>query len=138
MRRVPCSPRDSKTMSHMAERCRCRPSGPGGTFCVQAGFGCLGARVTRSRGELGVGGAQVLASRHGDDHLPQRMPRTGAGLVVAAERPVRRQPSLRPLPAALGVRPPPVPPGGSPCSSGNRGRGLKRRRAWCRMSGDHA
>ena len=52
MRRVPCTPRDSKTMSHTAERCRCRPPGPGGTFCVQAGSGCLEARVTRSKGGL--------------------------------------------------------------------------------------
>ena len=86
MRRVPCTPRDSKTMSHTAERCRCRPSGPGGTFCVQAGSGCLGARVTRSWGGLGVGGAQVFAGRHGDDHLARRMPRTGAGLAMASCR----------------------------------------------------
>ena len=61
-----------------------------------------------------------------------------ASLWSPAERPERRQTSMRPLPASLGVRPPPVPPGGSPCSSGNQGRGLNRRRAWCRMSGDHA
>ena len=30
-----------------------------------------------------MGGAQVLAERHGDDHLPHGMARTGAGLVVA-------------------------------------------------------
>ena len=34
-------------------------------------------------------------------------------------------------------RSPPVPPGGSPCSSGNRGRGLYLRLVWCRISGDH-
>ena len=50
MRRVPCTPRDSNSMSHTALRCRCRPSGPGGTCWVQAGSGCLAARVTRSRG----------------------------------------------------------------------------------------
>ena len=50
MRRVPCIPRDSNTMSHTALRCRCHPSGPGGTCWVQAGSGCLAARVTRSRG----------------------------------------------------------------------------------------
>ena len=61
-----------------------------------------------------------------------------ASLPAPAERPERREPSMRPLPASLGVRPPPVPSGGSPCSSGNRGRGLYRRQAWCRMSGDHA
>ena len=66
-------------MSHTAERCRCRPSGPGGTFCVQAGSDCLGARVTRT-GALGMGGAQVLAGRHGNEHLAQRMP----GVVLAA------------------------------------------------------
>ena len=49
MRRMPYTPRASKVMSHTAERCRCRPSGPGGILCVQAGSGCLGARVTRSR-----------------------------------------------------------------------------------------
>ena len=42
MRRVRCTPRDTKTVSHTAERCRCRPSRPGGTFGVQAGSGCLG------------------------------------------------------------------------------------------------
>ena len=49
-RRVPCTPRDSNTMAHTALRCRCRPSGLGGTCWVQAGSGCLAARVTRSRG----------------------------------------------------------------------------------------
>ena len=47
---MPCTPRDSNSMSHTALRCRCRPSGPGGTCWVQAGSGCLAARVTRSRG----------------------------------------------------------------------------------------
>ena len=63
-----------------------------------------------------------------------------------AERPERREPSLRALPASLGARPPPVPPGRSPpvppgrspCSSGNRARGWYLRLVWCRMSGDHA
>ena len=62
------------------------------------------------------------------------------------ERPERRDPSLRTLPASLGGRPPPVPAGWSPpgpsggsvCSSGNRGRGLYLRLVWCRISGDQA
>ena len=61
-----------------------------------------------------------------------------ASLPPPAERPERREPSLRPPPASLGVRLPAVPPGGLPCSSGNWGWGLNRRRAWCRVSGDHA
>ena len=69
-----------------------------------------------------------------------------ASLPVPAERPERCEPSLRTLPASLGGRPPPVPAGrsplvplvGSPCSSGNRGRGLYLRLVWCRISGDHA
>ena len=40
-----------------------------------------------------------------------------ASLWAPQEHPDRREPSLRPLLASLGVRPPPVPPGGSPCSS---------------------
>ena len=57
-----------------------------------------------------------------------------------AQRPQRCEPSLRSLPASLGVRPPLVPPGGSLCCLGScrRGRGLNQRRVWCRMSGDHA
>ena len=139
MRRVPCTPRDSKTMSHTAERCRCRPSGPEGTFCVQAGSGCLRAIVTRSGG--GSLWAVPKSSRKGMETTTSY----GAcpapeltSLWPSAERPERREPSLRSLPASLGVRPPPVPPGGSLCSSVNRGRGLNRRRVWCRMSGDHA
>ena len=50
MRRAACTPRASKATSHTAERCRCRPSGPGPTLCVQAGSGCRGAGVTRTRG----------------------------------------------------------------------------------------
>ena len=61
MRMVPCTPRDSNTMSHTALRCRCSPSGPGGTCWVQAGSGCLVARVTRSRGGVVVGVAQLVA-----------------------------------------------------------------------------
>ena len=139
MRRVPCTPRGCKTMSHTAERCRCPPSGQGGTFCVQAGSGCLGARVTRS-GEDSVW-TVPKSSRDSMGTTSSRgtCPATVlASLPVRAERPERREPTLRPLPDSLGVRPPPVPPGGSPCSSGNRGRGLYRRRVWCRMSGDHA
>ena len=84
MRRMPFTPWDSKTMSHTAERSRCRPSGPGGTFGVQAGSGCLWARVTRSRGGVSVGLAQVVAGRHGDDHLARHNPGTGAGLAAVA------------------------------------------------------
>ena len=78
-----CTPRASKARSHTAERCRCRPSGPDATLCVQAGSGCLAARVTRDKGGVEVGGAQVLAGRHGDDHLPHGMRSTGDGLAVA-------------------------------------------------------
>ena len=35
------------------------------------------------QGRVEVSGAQVLAGRHGDDHLPHGMPRTGASLAVA-------------------------------------------------------
>ena len=139
MRRVPCTPRDSKTMSHTAERCRCRPSGPGGTFCVQDGSGCLGGRVTPSRG--GSVWAVPKSSRDGIGPTTSRGACPApvlASLPPPTERPERREPSLRPLPALLRVRPPPVPPGGSPCSSRKRGPGLNRCRAWCRMSGDHA
>ena len=59
-------------------------------------------------------------------------------LRTPAERPERREASLRALLASLGARPPPVPPGRSACSSGNRARGWYVRRAWCRMSGNHA
>ena len=119
-------------------RCRCRPSGPGGTFCVPAGSGCLGARVTRSKG--GSVWAVPKSSRDGMGTTTSRgaCPALVASLPARAERPERREPSLRPLPDSLGVCPPSVPPGGSPCSSGNRGRGLNRRRAWCRTSGDVA
>ena len=78
-----CTSRASEAMSHTAERCCCGPLGPGGTFCVQAGSGCLLARVTRSTGGVEVGGALVLPGRDGDNHLPHGMPRTGAGLAVA-------------------------------------------------------
>ena len=62
------------------------------------------------------------------------------------ERPERRDPSLRTLPASLGGRPPlepaglspPGPSGGSACSSGNRGRGLYLRLVWCPISGGQA
>ena len=147
MRRVPCVPRDFKTMSHTAERCRCRPSGPDGTFWVQAGSGCLAARVTRSRGELGVGLAQVVAGRNGHDHLARHMPRTGAGLATGACRTSRAPRALTARTAGLARGPSttgasgPVATGASgrsPCSSGNRARGWYLRRVWCRMSGDHA
>ena len=147
MRKVPCTPRYSKTMSHTAVRCRCRPSGPGGTCWVQAGSGCLAARLTRSRG--GSVWASPKASRDGMGTTTSRATcpvAVRASLPVPPERPQRREPSLRTLPASLGGCPPPVPavgsppvrPGGSACSSGNRGRGLYLRLAWCRISGDHA
>ena len=141
MPRVPCTPRASKAMSHTVERCRCRPSGPGGTFSVQAGSGCLGARVTRSKGGVEVGGVQVLAGRHGDDHLPHGMPRTRAGLAMAPCNASGAPRAVTKLAAALARGPSlPVRPGGSLCCSGSctRGRGLNRRRLWCRMSGNHA
>ena len=94
MRRVPCTPRDSNSMSHTALRCRCRPSGPGGTCWVHAGSGCLAARVTRSRGGVDVGVAQLVAGRLGHHHLARHMPPGGAGL--AASRTSR---ALRPLTA---------------------------------------
>ena len=134
-------------MSHTAVRCRCRPSGPGGTFWVQAGSGCLAATVTRSRG--GSVWASPKSSRDGIGTTTSRGTCPAAvlaSLPVLAERLERREPSLRTLPASLGGRPPPltagrsppVPPGGSPCSSGNRGRGLYLRLVCCRISGDHA
>ena len=83
IRKGPCTPRDSKTMSHTALRCRYRPSGPGGTCWVQAGSGYLAARVTRSTGGVGVGVAQLVAGRHGHHHLARHMPRGGAGLAAS-------------------------------------------------------
>ena len=147
MRKVPCTPRDSKTMSHMAVTCRCRPSGPGGTCWVQAGSGCLAARVTRSKG--GSVWASPKSSRAGMGTTTSRATCPAAVLVslpVPAERPERREPSLRTMLALLGGRlppvpaggSPPVPPGSSPCSSGNRGRGLYLRLVWCRIFGEHA
>ena len=142
---MPCTPRDSNTMSHTALRCRCRPSGPGGTCWVQAGSGCLAARVTRSRG--GSLCASPNSSRDGWGTTTSRA--TCPVAVLASLPPERRErcdPSLRTLPASLGARPPPVPAGWSPpgpsagsaCSSGNRGRGLYLRLVWCRISGDQA
>ena len=142
---MPCIRRDSKTMSHAVLRCRCRPSGPGGTYWVQAGSGCLAARVTRSRGE------SVWASPNSSrDSMGTTTSRATCPVVVLAslppKHPQRRDPSLRTLPASLGGRPPPVPAGWSPsgpsggsaCSSGNRGRGLYLHLVWCRISGDQA
>ena len=148
MRKVPCTPRDSRNMSHTAEGCPCRPSGPGGTCWVQPGSGCLAARVTRSKG----GGSVWDSPKSLRDGMGTTTSRATcaaavlASLPVPAERPERREPSLCTLLASLGGRPPPVPtgrsppvpPGGSPCSSGNRGRGLYLRLVWCRISGDHA
>ena len=142
---MPCTPRDSNTMSHTALRCRYRPSGPGGTCWVQAGSGCLAARVTRSRG------GSVWASPNSlQDGMGTTTSRATCPVAVLAslppERPERRDPSLRTLPASLGGRPPPEPAGWSPagpsggsaCSSGNRGRGLYLRLVWCRIFRDQA
>ena len=145
MRKVPCTPRDSNTMSHTALRCRCRPSGPDGPCWVQAGSGCLAARVTRSRG--GSVWASPSWSRDGMGTTTSRATCPVAVLAsLPPERPERRDPSLRTLPASLGGRPPQEPAGWSPpgplggpaCSSGNRGRGLYLRLVWCRISGDQA
>ena len=145
MRNVPCTPRESKTMSHTALRCRCRPSGPGGTCWVRAGSGCLAAKVTRSRG--GSVWASPNSSRDGMGTTTSRATCPVAVLAsLPHERPERRDPSLRTLPASLGGRPPPVPAGWSPpgpswgsaCSSGKRGRGLYLHLVWCQISGDHA
>ena len=91
---MPCTPRDSNSMSHTALRCRCRPSGPGGTCWVQAGSGCLAAKVTRSRGGVVVGVAQLVAGRLGHHHLARHMPLGGAGLPAS-----RTSRALRPLTA---------------------------------------
>ena len=53
MRRAACTPRAFKARSHAVERCRFRPLGLGATLCLQAGSGCLRARVTRARGVRG-------------------------------------------------------------------------------------
>ena len=53
------------------------------------------------QGGIEVGGAQVLAGRHGDDHLPHGMPRTGAGLAVAPGRASRKPQALTALTAGL-------------------------------------
>ena len=146
MRKVPCTPHDSTTMSHTAVRCRRRPSGPGGTCRVQAGSGCLTARVTRSRG--GSVWASPNSSRDGMGTTTLRATCPVAVLAsLPPERPERRNPSLRTLPASLAWRPSTTGAcglvasgafGGSACSSGNRGRGLYLRLAWRRISGDHA
>ena len=88
MRRVPCTHRDSKTM--------CRPSGPCGTFWVQAGSGCLAAMVTRSRG--GSVWASPKSSRDSMGTATSRATCPGAGLAAGACRTSR---SPRPLTAGL-------------------------------------
>ena len=87
MPRLPCTPRDSKAMSHTAVRCRCRPSGPGGTFWVQAGSGCLGATVTRSRG--GFVWAWPKLSRDGMGTTSGR----GAAMGIVTQQAIRLQTS---------------------------------------------
>ena len=63
-----------------------------------------------------------------------------ASLWPPVARPERREPSLRSLPASLGACPPPVSRAASLSCLGacTRGRGVNRRREWCRMSGEHA
>ena len=104
MRKVPCTPRDSKTMCRTALRCRCRPTGPGGTCWVQAGSGCLAARVTRSRG--GSVWASPNLSRDGMGTTTWRATCPAAvlaSLPVPPERPERR--SLTAHTAGLARRP---------------------------------
>ena len=93
MRRAAYTPRASKARSHTAEQCRCRPSGPPNTLCVQAGSGCLAARVTRlGGGEVwrcssprGMAWGQPLPARH-DPH--RSWPRCGPlPCVQSAARP---------------------------------------------------
>ena len=121
------------------------PIGPGRHLLIQAGSGCLAARVTRSKG--GSVWASPNSSRDGMGTTTSRATCLVAVLAsLPPEGPKRRDPSLRTLPASLGGRPPPEPAGGSPpgpsggsaCSSGNRGRGLYLRLVWCRISGDQA
>ena len=86
-------------------------------------------------------GAQVLAGRHGDDHLPHGMPRTRAGLAVAACSASRAHGGLTTLNAGLARGPSePVLRAASLSCSGTCKRwwGVNRRRAWCRTSGDQA
>ena len=91
---MPCTPRDSNTMSHTALRSRCRPSGAGGTCWVQAGFRLPGGQGDPVQGGVVVGVAQLVAGRLGHHHLARHMPPGGAGL--AASRTSR---ALRPLTA---------------------------------------
>ena len=94
------------------------------------------------QGGVEVGGAQVVAGRHGDDHLPHGMPRIGAGLAVTPGRASRAPRALTALTAGLAR-------GLSTTGASGRlalllallhtsGQGFNRRRPWCRMSGDHA
>ena len=136
---MPCTPRGSKCYHVPHGRQMPLPSvGPWRHLLRPERIRLPGGQGDPVQGGLGVGGAQVIAERHADDHLPRRLLHTGAGLAVAPCRASRAPRTLTAPTAGLaGVRPPPVPPGGSPCSSGNGSRGWYRRRAWCRMSGDH-
>ena len=82
------------------------PIGPGRDLLGPGRIRRPGGQGDSFQGGVGVGLAQVVAGRHGHNHLACHMPR--------GERAERREPSLRTLPALLGGRPPPVPPGRSP------------------------
>ena len=112
------------------------PRGVQGTFRIS--FPCPTLKV-------GVGVAQLVAGRHGHHHLARRMPRGGAGLAACrtskAPQPLTaHNPGLARRPSTTGACGLVATGafGGSACSSGNRGRGLKLRLAWCRISGDQA
>ena len=108
-------------------------------------------RLPGGQGDPVKGGGSVWASLNSSrDGMGTTTSRATCPVAVLAslppERPERRDPSLRTLPASLGGRPPPVPAGWSPpgpsggsaCSPGNRGRGLYLSLVWCRTSSDHA
>ena len=110
MHTAPCTPRAYKASSHTAERCRCRPSGPGATLCVHAGSGCLEARLTRTRD-----GSRWAVPRSSRDGMGTTTSRTAcpalelASLWPPAVRAERREASLCSLPSSLGARQQPVP-----------------------------
>ena len=70
----------------MAERRRCRPSGSGGTFWVQARSGCLAARVTWSRGGLVWAWPKSSGDGMGTTTSRATCPAGGAGLAAGACR----------------------------------------------------
>ena len=88
-----------------------------------------------------MGGAQVLAGGHGDDHLPHGIPRTGAGVVLAPCSASRTPRGLTALIAGLAQGP------STPGAAGrlalllgcpHTGPGRQWRRVWWRTSGDQA